>query len=175
MGKSISYGAIFGILIAMWEIFAGNFLHQLQLPFKGEILSTFDIFIFSYVLAKTGKRETILLITVVALVIRAFISGTFIPGAVIGLGATGTLYFAGSYFSRFKYYISGLLAGLWAPFFFGYIQLKLLGPEILQSYKILFSKIGLGTSPSAIINFTLLTGAIAGLAASLTGKKMAGK
>ena len=169
-GKSIAYGAIFGIVIGLWEVFAGNFLHELRVPFRGEILSTFDIFILSFALFASRRREVILYIAVVAIVIKATITGTFLIGPIIGITMVSILFFLGNFIRKTGYLLGGLLAGAWAPFYFGIIKVKLLGPELLTSYKILFDKIGLSVSPQTIINISIAIGATLGAIAAYLGK-----
>ncbi len=172
MGKKIAYGAVFGILIGLWEAFFGNFLHQLRIPFKGEILSTFDILIFSYAFTASGKREVILYITAVAIAIKAAIAGTFNMGPIIGIAMIGILFLAGSMVKKWGYLIGGALAGAWAPFYFGIIKVKLLGPELLDSYKMIFSHIGLKLQPITIIHMLIISGAVLGMIASIFGKSL---
>ncbi len=172
MGKKIAYGAVFGILIGLWEVFFGNFLHQLRIPFRGEILSAFDILIFSYAFTASRRREVVLYITAVAIAIKTALSGTFMLGPVIGLAMTGILFTFGSMIKKWGYVIGGALAGAWAPFYFGIIKVKLLGPELLDSYNRLFSSIGIKLTTQQIIHMTIVTGAVLGIIAAIIGRSM---
>ena len=105
MGKKIAYGAVFGILIGLWEVFFGNFLHQLRIPFRGEILSTFDILIFSYTVTASRQKDVVLYIVAVAVALKAAITGTFLIGPLIGIVMTGFLFLLGSMIKKWGYLI----------------------------------------------------------------------
>ncbi len=171
-GKRVAYSAVFGILIGLWETLAGNFLHQLRVPFTGETLSFFDILIFAYIFQKTRDRNIILYSVAVAIAIRITLMGTFSLGPIIGVAAISLLFYTGTILKKIAYLAGGTLAGLWSPFYFGIIKVKLLGPELLQSYKFLFKKAGITFTPEELIILLIIVGGVSGLLAGIAGQKL---
>lgn len=180
-----AYIAIFGGLWGITETLLGNFLHVLDLPFKGTIMSAIGCIICLVGGSMLPAKEKFPIITIgmVAVIIRLFSFGVFkihvflsmltaaclIQGAVSFLGYNVIGFIVAGIFACFAPYMSAIL-------FFGII----FGHGIMSFYHGIIkesSTLGYITHYSMIIAFFIIginvvVGMIAGVSAWRFGKML---
>lgn len=105
--------AVLGSVWAASEIVAGNFLHSMKIPFTGEIMTAFAIYLFSATGMKWKQSGIIWRAGLIAAVMRMMSPGVSVFGPVIGMSIealsiyTGVLIFGNN---RAGFLIGGALA-----------------------------------------------------------------
>lgn len=76
------------IIAALWaasEVFLGNYLHQLNLPFKGMILTLVPCFLLSFSYFFLNKPASVIKIGVTVAIVRMLLSWKFNPNIAISI------------------------------------------------------------------------------------------